>query len=215
MGVTHRSLSHPTGAMCNTLEPAGEKKRSPRSTTDGAGGKCRHREQRCGGGGRVHGSHARSLPLARPRPCARHTGRCGCPRYGSATLQRARWSASCPVEVLTVPACADHGHSHGHAHAPSHGHSTWVDAAAHAPRFDLHAFGVGRVWSMAMGASLLVSCASLVCLALLPLMVRIPCVAVVHDSHLPSVVREKLGQEITWPQGCNTPKAAANPLGVS
>ncbi|KAK3267450.1 hypothetical protein CYMTET_23991 [Cymbomonas tetramitiformis] len=79
-----------------------------------------------------------------------------------------------------------HGHSHGveagahghsHASVAGHGHSVGSGAGAHGhshgnaidDSFDINIFGRAKLWGLAISSSLAVSCASLVCLTLLPL----------------------------------------------
>ena len=57
----------------------------------------------------------------------------------------------------------DHHHHHHHDHHAHHAHTHL------SPRFDIESFGRRRLYAMAMGASLGVSCASLVAVCLIPL----------------------------------------------
>ena len=70
-----------------------------------------------------------------------------------------RWTLAVLAAVLLMATrAAAHGHGHGDEH--HHHHSS----------FDVAGFGRTKIYAMAIGASLVTACASLVCVAMVPLL---------------------------------------------
>ena len=72
-----------------------------------------------------------------------------------------RWTLAVLAAVLLMATrAAAHGHGHGDEHHHHHQHSS----------FDVVGFGRTKIYAMAIGASLVTACASLVCVAMVPLL---------------------------------------------
>ena len=72
-----------------------------------------------------------------------------------------RWTLAVLAAVLLMATrAAAHGHGHGDEHNHHHHHSS----------FDVVGFGRTKIYAMAIGASLVTACASLVCVAMVPLL---------------------------------------------
>ena len=72
-----------------------------------------------------------------------------------------RWTLAVLAAVLLMATrAAAHGHGHGDEHHHHHHHSS----------FDVVGFGRTKIYAMAIGASLVTACASLVCVAMVPLL---------------------------------------------
>ena len=71
-----------------------------------------------------------------------------------------RWT---PAVLAAVVALATRAAAHEHRHGDEHRHR-------HHSSFDVVGFGRAKIYAMAVGASLVTACASLVCVALLPLL---------------------------------------------
>ena len=72
-----------------------------------------------------------------------------------------RWTLAVLAAVLLMATrAAAHGHGHGDEHQHHHHHSS----------FDVVGFGRTKIYAMAIGASILTACASLVCVAIVPLL---------------------------------------------
>lgn len=75
-----------------------------------------------------------------------------------------RWTLAVLAAVLLMATrAAAHGHGHGH-HGDEHQHHH------HHSSFDVVGFGRTKIYAMAIGASLVTACASLVCVAMVPLL---------------------------------------------
>ena len=72
-----------------------------------------------------------------------------------------RWTPAVLAAVVALATRAA-AHVHGH-HGDEHRHR-------HHSSFDVVGFGRTKIYAMAVGASLLTACASLVCVALVPLL---------------------------------------------